>query len=163
MSEGELFAHSLAPAIRGHRLTLVRLLFLATIAAGACGCLARKVYELLEMGIILKAGMDQILRSTSIDLKIGLFSYSLRDPCQMEHLIDPFDCLNQRRLVATIARSPFDGKTLQPLQIARFADQTADLHPSLEQSIYKVTADKACSPCDQGLQGTLSFISWKEL
>jgi len=68
-----------------------------------------KVEEFLEAGVLFEPGVDQVLRSEGIYLKIGFFPNGLGYTCHMENQIDTFHGPTQRVLINTIPMSQFNG------------------------------------------------------
>jgi hypothetical protein len=64
----------------------------------------------LEAGIVFEAGMNQVLGSQSIYLKVGSLVYGFGHTRHMEHLVDTSHGLPQRGLIATIPMNQLDGQ-----------------------------------------------------
>ncbi len=152
MGKGQLFSHPFTLAIGGYGFTPIGLLLFITIPTRACGGLTRKVDELPDIRVMLKAGEDQVLCSEGIHLEVGFFLHRLGDPGEMKYLVDIFHSLPQRGLVAAIPGDDLDGKALKPLQIAPFSHEAADLDSSLKKRFGEMASNEPCSSCHQSFQ-----------
>jgi hypothetical protein len=60
----------------------------------------------------------------------------------MEDLVHLLDRIRKRTLLATVSVDAFDGKFRQPLQIARFPDETSDFGSPLKKSFDQMASDE---------------------
>jgi len=81
----------------------------------------------------------------------------------MEYLLDTLYGLDQRNLISTISDSNFNGKALQPFQIACLPKETTNLDVSLNESFSKMAPDKSSASSDQNPQNTLTSINLRIL
>jgi hypothetical protein len=65
----------------------------------------------------------------------------------MKYLINDLHSLPQRGSIPAISMSYFHREVPQPLQIAFFSKETADLHSFLKKAFYQMASDESCSPC----------------
>jgi hypothetical protein len=70
----------------------------------------------------------------------------------MKYLINSLYSLLQRGFIPAIPVGYFNGKSLEPLQIASLPKEAAELDPSLEKGFYEVTSNKSCTSSNQGFQ-----------
>jgi hypothetical protein len=152
MAEGQLLSHPLALAVGRNGPAGIRFLLPISIRVRTGSSLARDIDELLEMGIILKAGLDEILCSVSIDLEKGLFFGGLRDPCRMENEVDACDSLLQGGLITAVSEDAFNREIFNPSQIARFPEETTDLRSLLKKGFNEMASDESGSARNQNLQ-----------
>jgi hypothetical protein len=154
VGKGEFFSPSFTLSIGRYGFTPIGLLLFIAIAARACSGLTRKIDELSDTRVILKTGVDQILCSEGIDLKVGFLLDRLGNAREMKYLIDLFHRLPQRGLVTAIPGDDLYGKAFEPLQIAPFSDEAADLDSSLKKCFGKMASNKSCSSRHQSFHIT---------
>jgi hypothetical protein len=152
LGKSQFFSPPFTPAIGRYGLASVELLLSIAIPTRACGGLTRKIDEFPEIRVILKTGLDQILRSEGIHLKVDFFLHRLGDARQMKYLIDILDRPPQRGGVTAIPGRDLDGKAFKPLQIAPFPHEAADLDASLKKAFGEMASNKPCSSCHQRFQ-----------
>ena len=93
---------------------------------------------------MLKAGLDEVFRSVSIDFEVGFLSNSLGHTRQMEYLIHSCDSIFQRTLVAAIALNHLNRQTFEPFQVAQIPQKASDLVPSSQESLDEMASNKTC-------------------
>jgi hypothetical protein len=71
----------------------VGFLFLPTAPTWTCCCLARKIDEFFEMGIVFDASVDNVLSTQGIHFEKVFFFYGRYRARKMKHLIDAFHTL----------------------------------------------------------------------
>jgi hypothetical protein len=71
---------------------------------------------------------------------------------EMEHPIDSPFCLFSGGLIITIAMNEFEGRTFQPLRIAGFSKETADLDSFSNKRFCQMASDKSFASGDQTFQ-----------
>jgi len=158
MDKGQFLSCPLAPTIGRNGFARVRFLLLRSVPAGASCSLAGHVDEFPEMAIRFEAGLDEVLRSSSIYFEVGLLFDGLGHPCKMEDLFYPLHGLSQGSLVAAISGGNLNRKALQPFEIALLSQEAADLDSSLNKGFCQMAPDKSRRSRDQRLQ-SIVFLS----
>jgi hypothetical protein len=118
-------------------------------------CLARKIDEFFETGVVFDAGLDKVLRTQGIHFEIGFFFDGRYRTRKMKHLIDVFHTLFERIPILAISDYKLNGGLLHPPQKLLIPNKASDLDSSLNEGFHQVTPDKSCRSCNQSLQ--LSF------
>jgi hypothetical protein len=155
VGEDKFLSPTFASTIRRDRLTGVRLAFPASVLTGTGRGLAGQVDKLLQIGVVLQAGVDEIFCSVSVHLKIGLFLDGLGYTCEMKDTVHAFHRRDQRGLIATISVGILDGKPLEPFEVTRFPDQATDVTPFLNKGLHQMAPDKAGSSSNECFQKVL--------
>jgi hypothetical protein len=83
VGQGQLLPQQLAFPIGRDRVARVGFLFLTTVPARTCCCLARKIDEFLETGVVFDAGLDKVLRTQGIHFEISFFFDGRCRACKM--------------------------------------------------------------------------------